>query len=102
MTGALQPLLASGSPIICLSLNPPLSKEQSSGIHKCETCHAEQCLCSIKAALTEAVKAALKTKLIKAVKVDTAYYEQFGPSGLEVSRRKQSFSSAREDRSPHH
>ena len=84
MRGVLKPLLTSERPILCLSLNPPLFKTDQESLGSCAECQSLRCICSAKAALIEAFMLALKTAPFGAVKLDTAYYEQFGPAGFKV------------------
>lgn len=93
MRGALQPLLASGKPILCLSLSPPISHAPQEGLLTCKECQG-MCVCSAKAALSEALRATLKATAIGAVKLDAAYYEQFGPCGFKVRRTGQDWAIA--------
>ncbi|KAL8445181.1 hypothetical protein Emed_005816 [Eimeria media] len=82
MSGTIK-ALCRDSPTLCLSLSPPLLESAAEGRAPNEICQAEQ-LDNVKASLAGALKAALETTTIGAVKLDTAYYEQFGPCGMQL------------------
>ncbi|OEH76526.1 orotidine-5 -phosphate decarboxylase [Cyclospora cayetanensis] len=85
MPGVLQDRLASGRPVLCLTLNPPLCvAQEDDSAPCCSECKALQCPCTAKAALAKALAEAMKVEACVAVKLDTPYYEQFGPEGFAL------------------
>ncbi|XP_026189971.1 uncharacterized protein LOC34621778 [Cyclospora cayetanensis] len=85
MPGVLQHRLASARPVLCLTLNPPLCvAQEDDSAPCCSECKALQCPCTAKAALAKALAEAMKVEACVAVKLDTPYYEQFGPEGFAL------------------
>ncbi|KAL8273744.1 hypothetical protein Esti_002344 [Eimeria stiedai] len=82
MNGGLQ-ALSPVRPTLCLSLSPPLLKSAEACLAHSGIYQAEQ-LYNVKSALAGALEAALETTTVGAIKFDTAYYEQFGPCGMQA------------------
>ncbi|KAL8428664.1 hypothetical protein ACSSS7_007091 [Eimeria intestinalis] len=82
MCGTFQ-ALSPRKPTLCVSLGPPLLQSAEERFATGGTCQAEE-LCSVKSAVVGALEATLETTTIGVVKLDTAYYEQFGPWGMQA------------------
>lgn len=78
---------------LCVQLNPPFVPNGTS-MKTCVNCSCVPCACQQLTELTEYAKKA--AKFAGFVRIDVAFFEQFGPGGLEVS----AFIGLREGDSP--
>ncbi|KAL8433343.1 hypothetical protein Efla_001897 [Eimeria flavescens] len=70
-------------PVLCLSLSPPLYKADGA-LSESEGHRTDHFRSSVKPALLQALEGTLDCTSIGAVRLSTAYYEQFGPCGMQA------------------